>query len=161
MSFSPVLYGDQLIFTSGRESNLVLQGENNWRKTGFYNIFSTKFKGKDSSVFKVEVPSLFSKQLANNNHTGPVCFEGDSIIFFTQLTARVKRQKEIRNPQLYIATKVDNKWENIAMLPFCQSDYAFGHPSWDSQKRYLYYSSNMPGGKGGKRYLSRALQRIR
>src|SRR5690606_12949556 len=89
--FSPVLFNNKLIFTSGRESNLVLLGENNWGKTGFYNLFVVDLKLKDSSTYKTSTSSIFDKSLSNNNHTGPACFNSDhTLIFFTQLTERKK-----------------------------------------------------------------------
>lgn len=149
--FSPVALGDKLIFTSGRESNLVLEGENNWGKTGFINVFEASFKEGIQIDAVPGAASLFSEQIANNNHTGPVCFTatGDTL-FFTQLAERQKRQKEVRYPQLFMAIRVDGKWENIQKLPFCDESASFGHPSWDPVKSTLYFASSMKGGKGGK-----------
>lgn len=149
--FSPVWMNDQLIFTSGRESNLVLQGENNWRKKGFVNVFASDFKLDEDSEPKTGTVHLYSKQIANNNHTGPVSFtkSGDTL-FFTQLSERVKRQKEERRPQLYMAEKIDGKWQNIQALPFNNKAFSFGHPAWDHVQQTLYFASDMDGGKGGK-----------
>lgn len=149
--FSPVLFNDQLIFTSGRESNLVLQGENNWGKTGFYNLFEVTLNLKDSTENKTSPSALFDKDLSNNNHTGPACFNADqTIVFYTQLSKRKKKIREVRKPQLYMAEKIDGKWQNIELLPFCDPEYSFGHPTWNNQTNTLYFSSTMPGGKGGR-----------
>jgi outer membrane protein OmpA-like peptidoglycan-associated protein len=149
--FSPQMIGDQIIFTSGRESNLVLLGENNWGKTGFYNVFSATIKKSDSIVINHSVPQPFSAKIANNNHTGPVSFtpSGDTI-FYTQLSERKKRIKEERHPQLYMAIKKDGEWVDHQLLPFCNEKYSYGHPAWDDKHEQLYFSSTQPGGKGGK-----------
>lgn len=146
--FSPYFKDDQLIFTSGRESNLVLMGENNWRKTGFYNVFVANIKSSDSTGSKVSTPTLFSKELSNNNHTGPIFFKDKEYVFYTQLTPRIKRQKEIRNPQLYVAHGVDGKWEDGEVLPFCKAEYAYSQPCWNEHDQCLYFTSNISGGKG-------------
>ncbi|MEZ4922505.1 MAG: OmpA family protein [Crocinitomicaceae bacterium] len=149
--FSPVIYDGQLLLTSGRESNLVLQGENNWSKTGFLNVFAASYKGDLTAETKFNPPILFSKDIANNNHSGPICFSvtGDTI-FYTQLEEIKRRQKKERRPQLYMAVKDGNSWTNPQKLPFCQEDYSYGHPSWDKNRLELYFASDMPGGKGGK-----------
>lgn len=148
--FSPVVYGDQLLITSGRESNLVLQGENNWKKTGFMNIFASSYKGEITADTKFGAPILFSKDIANNNHSGPLCFtaSGDTV-FYTQLEAIKRRNKKERRPQILMAVKDGNKWKNAQKLPFCNEDFSFGHPAWDKEKNELYFSSNMEGGLGG------------
>ena len=149
--FSPVLFNDKIVFTSGRESNLVLQGENNWGKTGFYNLFIADLNFKDSAEIKTSPSSLFDKDLSNNNHTGPACFNSDqTIVFYTQLSERKKKEKEVRNPQIYMAQMVEGKWQKMEVLPFCDPKYSFGHPSWDNENNVLYFSSTMPGGKGGR-----------
>jgi outer membrane protein OmpA-like peptidoglycan-associated protein len=149
--FSPIIYGEELIITSGRESNLVLQGENNWKNTGFLNVFSSKFKGELSATTSFSPPILYSEDIANNNHSGPVCFtaSGDTV-FFTQLEKIEKRVKKKRKPQLFMAVKNGKNWKNIEKLPFCTEDFSFGHPAWDKKNNRLYFASDVEGGKGGK-----------
>ncbi|UKN03208.1 OmpA family protein [Paracrocinitomix mangrovi] len=149
--FCPVIYNDQLVFTSGRESDLVLLGENNWKSTGYLNLFKADIKHGfgDTAVYK-DV-KLFSSDLSNNNHTGPLCFTitGDTV-FFTQTIAFIKKKKEIRKPQLHMAVMKDGKWTDQKLLPFCDPNFSFGHPSWDPTTNTLYYASDVSGGKGGK-----------
>lgn len=149
--FSPQLLDNQIIFTSGREANLVLKGENNWRKTGFYNVFSTEIKESDTAKMELTVPKPYSPEIANNNHTGPVSFtpSGDTL-FYTQLSERKKRIKEERYPQLYMSVKKEGKWVEQQLLPFCDPNFSFGHPAWNSRHNQLWFSSTQLGGKGGK-----------
>ena len=149
--FSPVIFKNQLIITSGRESNLVLQGENNWGKTGFLNVFSSSFKGELNAETKFSKPTLFSEDISNNNHSGPVCFsETGDTIFFTRLEEIKRREKKERRPQLYLAIREGSNWKEVQKLPFCKEENSFGHPAWDRRKKELYFASDMNGGKGGK-----------
>src|SRR5688572_5880926 len=52
--FSPFVYKDKLVFTSGRETSLVLSGENNWKKTGYINLFSVNLKNglSDTTTYR-------------------------------------------------------------------------------------------------------------
>ncbi len=149
--FSPVILGNKIIFTSGRESDLVLIGENNWKSTGFLNLFVADIKNGFSDSSEYKNVNIFSEDIANFNHTGPVAFvpSGDTI-FYTQTAQKEKGSKEDRHPQLFMAIKKDNKWADITRLPFCQKEFSFGHPSWDAASQSLYFSSDVAGGKGGK-----------
>ena len=50
---------------------------------------------------------------------------------------------------LYKATKVDGKWTNVKPLPFNSKEYSTSNPSLSKDGKTLYFSSNMPGSKGG------------
>jgi outer membrane protein OmpA-like peptidoglycan-associated protein len=149
--FSPSVVNNQLIFTSGRETDLVHAGENNWKRTGYLNLFVTELKKgwSDTSSYKNVEP--YSETIKTTNHTGPASFTptGDTI-FFTQVAPKKRKQKTDRKPQLYMAGKVNSNWENITALPFNHPEFSFGHPAWDPQTSTLYFSSDFEGGKGGK-----------
>ena len=149
--FSPVVTGDQLVFTSGREKDLVLAGENNWKKTGHLNLFATDLKKgwSDTSSYRNITP--YSETIKTNNHTGPAIFTpGGDTIFYTQVEAKKRRQRAERKPQLYMATQNGSGWQNLVLLPFNDKAFSFGHPAWDVQTSTLYFVSDMEGGKGGK-----------
>jgi outer membrane protein OmpA-like peptidoglycan-associated protein len=151
--FGPVWHVNQLIFTSSREFDMLALGENNWKNSGYLNIYKSELKGKyltDSSKFKKA--ELFSQQIQNGSHTGPACFSitGDTM-FFTQTPEKIKKSKhKIYKPQLYMAVKDGKIWKDIQLLPFNNADFSFGHPSYNSKNQTLYFSSDMKGGKGGK-----------
>ncbi len=153
VEFSPVWINNTLVFTSSREFDLLAYGENNWKNSGYLNIYKSELKGKyltDSAKFKL--PKLFSEQLISSSHTGPVCFSvtGDTVFFTQTLVKSKKFKKKIYRPQLYMAIKKGSKWTKITTLPFNNPEYSFGHPSFDSKTNTLYFSSDIAGGKGGK-----------
>ncbi len=152
--FSPVWYNNNtIVFTSSREFDLLAYGENNWKNSGKLNVYSAEVKEKyidDLSKFKTV--KLFSEQIVNNTHTGPVCFSvtGDTMFFTQTLVKDKKYRRKILKPQLYMAIKKGSKWDKITLLPFNDSEYSFGHPSYDSKTQTLYFASDIKGGKGGK-----------
>ena len=148
--FSPAVVNNQLVFTSGRETDLVLAGENNWKKTGYMNLFTSDLKKgwSDTTAFKNIVP--YSGIIKTLNHTGPACFSltGDTI-FYTQVQPKKKKQTTDRKPQLYMANQLSSQWQNLVSLPFNQTEFSYGHPAWDNQHSTLYFVSDVTGGKGG------------
>jgi len=149
--FSPVVYGDKLVFTSGRETSLVLAGENNWKKTGHLNLFAANLKSNWSDTTTYRNAEPFSTELRNGNHTGPAAFtsSGDTI-FYTQVAPKSKRHRTAKKAQLYIATRGGMDWMNPNALPFNNTSFTFAHPAWDHVHHTLYFVSDMDGGQGGK-----------
>ncbi|MGV6861569.1 MAG: OmpA family protein [Putridiphycobacter sp.] len=151
--FSPVWLENQLVFTSSREYDLLAYGENNWKNNGYLNVYASKLKSDYvSDTAKFKDPKLFSSQIVALSHTGPVCFSvtGDTM-FFTRTTLKTKGiRKKTYRPQLFMAVRKGRNWEKITALPFNNPEYSFGHPSFDSETKTLYFSSDIAGGKGGK-----------
>lgn len=50
---------------------------------------------------------------------------------------------------IYQAKLKDGKWTDIQPLSFCTIDYSDTHPSLTQDGKYLFFSSNRPGGFGG------------
>lgn len=151
--FAPFVSGDKLYFTSNREFDMFNLGENNWEKGGYLNVYSAEFKtGEIAPESKFKDVELVSEKLKTESHTGPVCLSvtGDTM-FFTQVVINAKRNKKNKfRPQLFMAVKDGSQWSNIQLLPFNVNTASFGHPSYDSKKQRLYFSSDMEGGAGQK-----------
>ena len=60
-----------------------------------------------------------------------------------------KSNKGVNQINLYSAEKVGGKWTNIQSAPFNNDNYSTGHPALSPDGKTLYFSSDMPGGKGG------------
>jgi outer membrane protein OmpA-like peptidoglycan-associated protein len=152
IEFSPIVLDGSLIFTSAREFDKLAYGENNWKNSGYLNVFIADIKENyvsDSSNFKNV--KIFSEQIKTTSHTGPVSFSvtGDTI-FFTQTPPKVKKSKKKEyRPQLYMATKKGGSWGDIQLLPMNISENSFAHPCYISATQTLYYASDIEGGKGG------------
>jgi peptidoglycan-associated lipoprotein len=58
--------------------------------------------------------------------------------------------QRVSNMQLY-ASKLgpEGKPEKPTLVPFCDSKYMFAHPAYSPDGNTLYFSSDMPGSKGG------------
>ena len=158
VDFAPFVTQNKLYFTSSREYDLFNVGENNWAKSGYLNIYMSEYKSEISATSKFKNVELVSEKIKTDSHTGPVAFSitGDTM-FFTQVVANDKKSSSGRaskknklRPQLFMAVRDGNNWENIQALPFNDKTYSFGHPSYDSKKQRLYFSSDIAGGKGQK-----------
>ena len=84
---------------------------------------------------------------------GPICFSSDgSRVYYTRDYEAKNGEKAIDGTvhlALYTAKIKGDKWEDEMQLSINNLNYSVGHPVLSNNGKYLYFSSNKPGGKGG------------
>ena len=146
LEYCPVIYKDQLIFTSTRPtpgspmtrwrdekkqfSDLYISDKSNYG--GFFN--ARRLPGKASSPVHDGAASF--------NKTG-------NEIFFTRNNENGKNEKNIINLKIYTAQLSNNVWQNIQELPLNDEHFSNCHPSLSADGKELYFASNRSGGFGG------------
>jgi outer membrane protein OmpA-like peptidoglycan-associated protein len=150
--FSAVLQDNKIVFTTDRNIDQVNIGENNWKKGKHYNIFSYELIGDSILTAELKKPLLFSEKFSSNSHTGPICFsESKDTVFFSRVEKAKLKGKTGKfhfKPQLYMCLRSKNGYGKLQKLAFNQNGYSFTHPSFDSKSKTLYFTSDLPGGKG-------------
>ncbi|UII26251.1 OmpA family protein [Fulvivirga maritima] len=83
----------------------------------------------------------------NKLHVGPACYSEKlgKLIF----TANESGNSKIKRLKLYTAKVKEHSIVGEKELPFNSEDYSIGHPSMSPNGNRLYFTSDMPGGKGG------------
>jgi hypothetical protein len=144
---APVIFRDGLIFCSNRK-NSILRDNRTWDDNRVYNIY---FAGKEETG-RFTNPRLFSGDLASEISEGPLCFSPDgNRVYFTRniKDGKAIRRKNQKNLQgIFIADRQGDNWVNIRPFEHNNPDYNVGHPALSKDGRILYFSSDMPGGKG-------------
>lgn len=141
----PAFYQNGLVFGAIKEAN-------SRRKTAFFDLYFAKQLGGD--VYAFEEAAQFSSALNSKLHEAIVTFNPQE----TQVYITRNRQEELdprRNPvvrlEILSAEKsVDGVWSNPAPLPFNDPSYSVAHPCLSASGDRLFFSSDMPGGFGGK-----------
>lgn len=145
--FSPAFYKNGLVFVSSRRKNGPVDeqlGET------FFELF---FSQIDPNGVPLR-PSSFSLRVNSKLHEGPVAFNADnSVMYFTrnnfnQGVQGADSDQKVRM-KIYQATQGPMDWDAVEELPFNSDEYDCRHPSISSDGRMIYFSSDMPGGKGG------------
>lgn len=160
--FSPVFYKNGIVFASERVRDLITRSENSWTGNSYLSLVYAKAEtkparhqnksmtagGKDSVMYNSA--GVFSEKFSGDGHYGPACFNTNySEIYFTKVDNVVTRKRGVvSQPKLYWS-KHGSGWSKPAAMSFSSNDYATGQPSISKDAQYLYFSSNMPGGKGG------------
>jgi outer membrane protein OmpA-like peptidoglycan-associated protein/tetratricopeptide (TPR) repeat protein len=150
--FSPSFYKNGLIFMS----NGMQSYKNNlfkWDETPFLDVFFAPFISGDTLPGK---PKEFN--LGNTNskyHDGPLVFSSDySQMYVTRnnyYKGKVGKSKENAiNLKIYYCRETEkNKWTQWQDFAYNSDEYSVGHPTLSKNNQFMYFISDMPGGKGG------------
>ncbi len=147
--FGAVLTNDnQLYFASARQKSKKIDGI---KEEPYLDIFRAVFN-QDGTIEAPTEVTEFNTQW----HDGPACITSDgNTMYFARESLSIKIfEKDKKNNlklgqvNLFKATKSEGKWKNIMALPFNSKNYSTSNPSISKDGKTLYFSSNMPGGKG-------------
>lgn len=146
--FAPSFNGDDVVFSSSRSGvsqNIIHQ----WNEMPFLDLFSVN----SESIDAVQNVSKLRGKVNTKFHESSSCFtrDGNTMYFtrnnFTENVIR-KNDKGTILLKLYRAKNVNGKWKEVEELPFNSDTYSVAHPALSSDGKILYFSSDMPGGKG-------------
>lgn len=130
---TPSLDGKKLVFTR------LLKGDGQMTQEDFY------VANLDSAGLKNAEPLA---DVNTRDNEGAQTLSADSkILFFTACN----RNDGFGSCDIYFSRVVNGKWTKPANAGSILNSGAWeGQPSFSSDNKYLYFSSNRPGGKGGK-----------
>ncbi|MBN2862136.1 MAG: PKD domain-containing protein [Bacteroidales bacterium] len=145
---SPVIVQDGILFCSDRRFSSVVD-RTTFEGRRLYNIYmaertDTAEWGKAKEV-KSERSYLF------NN--GPLCVapDGKTVYFTSEIeTGKITRKRKFVNYSgIFIAELNGTELISLRPFPFNSMQYNIGQPSVSRDGKYLFFSSDMPGGQGG------------
>lgn len=147
--FGPVLTNaSTLYFASANQKSTKTDGI---KEEPYLDVFTSVYN-QDGTV---EAPTAVA-ELNTKWHDGPVSIttDGSTIYFARESFAAKSYEKDKKNHlkqgqvNLFRATKINGTWTNIISLPFNSKNYSTSGPCISKDGTTLYFSSNMPGGKG-------------
>lgn len=151
--FCPVYYKDRLLFVSERTKDLVNFNASPANKQPYLNMYLAKKgamkNGKES--YSKSVKAL-SSTINTNYHDGPACLNAEqNTMYLTRVYYVVNKSDPdfVNRPGIYISTAKGNGWSKAKPFQYNSDKYSVAHPSVSADGQYLYFSSDMPGGKGG------------
>jgi hypothetical protein len=137
------VFRDKLVIVSSKKIGALVTNIDNVTNEPFTDLFCMDIK-KNSDFSS---PLLFSRILNTKANEGQVAFSLDGdVIYYT------RSKRENTNYKLFMATLEKGshgKWKNHIELAISSNDYSVENPHVSSDGKFLYFSSNMPGGFGG------------
>jgi outer membrane protein OmpA-like peptidoglycan-associated protein/tetratricopeptide (TPR) repeat protein len=163
--FSPRHFGKGIVFVSSRDREAFIK-RTPWDgvsdQEGLLNAFYVEMSFDSTRQQEDQVSLFYSRSLNSPYHDGPVTFYGNGtrIAYTRNLVEDGKPAKDELgrvNLELYFATLGANRTlKDLEAYPFNGRSYSIAHPWISDDGSLLYFSSNMPGGRGGADlYVSR------
>jgi hypothetical protein len=147
-NISPVIVNNGIIFCSnkrysGIKDRIAFDGRR------LYNIYIAE--KKDSDGFKK--PTAIKSDRSNKFNNGPLCFapDGKTIYFTSEVeTGQMAADRNFKNHSGIFIGELSGI-ELLSIHPFKYNNplYDVGQPSLSNDGKYLFFSSDMPGGQGG------------
>jgi peptidoglycan-associated lipoprotein len=134
---------NSVVFSSSR-AEATGNKNDNWYGEKYFDLFQASMDNND----KWSIPTLFGGPANSDNSDGAACFDASGkTMYFT--TCPSDREKDTQC-KIMVTTMTDGKWSDPVALPFNGDAYTCGHPSLSPDGKQLFFSSDMPGGSGGK-----------
>jgi outer membrane protein OmpA-like peptidoglycan-associated protein len=146
--FGTAFFNDKIVFASARVTNVSVKNIHTWNNAPYLNLFIANRDG-DGNLTGV---SELNKNINTRYHEGPACFSADGkTIYFTRNNYFHKKfhkdKQGINNLKIFRAVNVNGEWKEED-LSINNDQYSVGHPALSADGKYLYFVSDMPGGKG-------------
>ncbi|MBJ2124884.1 OmpA family protein [Flavobacterium sp. IB48] len=149
--YGSFVYNNKIYFASARDTGNFTQRKHKWTGEYFTNIYDADLDPATGSTSKV---NKFKSAINTKFHeASPVFTRDGKTVYFTRNNyingKKGKDENKITLIKLYKAELgPDNKWTNIAELPFNSDNYSTAHPALSPDEKTLYFASDMPGSIG-------------
>lgn len=147
--FAPSFQGENLIFSSARDSGIAAKNIHEWTNTAFLNLYKAapSENGDFSNVMKL------SKTMNKKTHESSTAFTKDgSTVYFTRNNSengKFARDAEgVSRLKIYRASLKNGEWADIIELPFNGDAHSTAHPALNADESKLYFASDMEGSQG-------------
>ena len=134
---------DRLFFTSTNEK---ATGDNRSEITGMKR--GDIFESRKDEMNRWQQPELVEGELNSDADEGIVSFSPDGQTMY--LTRAIRSETSNTTVEIYTSKRSDASWSSPQKFEIVHDSItATGHPAVSSDGRYLYFTSDMPGGYGG------------
>jgi len=146
LEYCPVIYKNQLVFTSTRPK----PGSPMTRWRDEKKQFSDLYTAKESAYGGFYDAKRLTGKASSPVHDGAATFNRlGNEMFFTRNNENGKNEKNVINLKIYTAQLSNNVWQNVQELPLNDEHFSNCHPSLSIDGNELYFASDRPGGFGG------------
>lgn len=140
-----------IIFASARTANTgAFNKEFQWDGSNFLDVYESSI-GVDGESTGVK---RFDRGIKSKYHEGPASFSNNGTRMYLTRSNYLDKKKGLdsarhNNLKLYTASLDSNgKWGDLVNFPYNSDYYSLGHATVTEDGETMYFSSDMPGGKG-------------
>ncbi len=142
--FSPVFFGDKIVFSSTRSGVRPIRRKWNWNKLPFLDLYVASLD--EAKEFSSVERFSFGKRF----HEGTVAFNkaGDYLVY-TCNNYKQKSEDKVLTLSLFESSLENERWTKPKPLPFSTSESSCGHATLNDDGTLMFFASDAPGGVGG------------
>lgn len=148
--FGTAFYGDKIVYSSSKDTTQFKNKLYSWNKQPFLKLYVAERNAVNGSLFN-DAP--FLPNTKSKYHEATMAFSPDlKTVYYSNNI--VRKRKLVNDPngtnnfQITRGTIEDGKLVKPEKLFFNSKDYSVGHPALSSDGKWLFFSSDMPGGYG-------------
>lgn len=149
--FGTAFYGSRIVYSSSKDVDKTGGKTYKWNEQPFLELYVAD---RDSISGSFLNEQKFVPKDQNSYHNATLAFTPDlQTVYYS--TNTVKRSGFLKNDQKgtnnlqIVKGRVDNeRLKNIESLPFNNVKYSVAHPAITADGKWLYFTSDMPGGYG-------------
>jgi len=146
--WGPTVYGNKLVYVSTGDPDENRDIKYKWDNLPFLDLYSVDI----DEYGNYSKPEIYAKNLMTSFHEGPATFDvkNNRMYFNSNRSTKSSGSKgEENNLQIFYADFENGAWVYKGEFKYNDSRYNLRHPSIDKSGDLLFFSSDMPGGKGG------------
>lgn len=151
LDMSPFIHGDSLLFASTRPKGNTSHHVDSWNGQPFLNIHIGRLDA-DRQVY--DIAALDDGTNTSYHESNMIVSHDGSELYFMRnnLTEgrRVLGEDGVNNLQIYMRKRTTGGWSKEFAFPYNDPSYSTGHPALSQDGRLLFFTSDRPGGQGGK-----------
>jgi chitodextrinase len=143
---APVIMNDGILFCSNRKTNPFLT-KKNLDGVRLYELYFAPFNDEGEPAS----PARFAPNLVRDANIGPASVTTDgSTLYFTRNNSegRGLSRKQPNRLGIFTAKRSGSQWTDITPFEYNNPEYNLSFPYISADGRYLFFSSDKPGGQG-------------
>ena len=134
---------NSLVFSSSREEAKGKDNDN-WYGEKHFDLFQASMDNNEKWSTPVSFPGPANSEFSD----GAACFDATGkVMYYTTCPNNNETNSQCK---IMMTSMTDGKWSDAVSLSFNSETYTCGHPCLSLDGKTLYFSSDMPGGMGGK-----------
>jgi outer membrane protein OmpA-like peptidoglycan-associated protein len=149
--FGASFWKDHVVFASNQMNPEMFNRKDSRTNEPFLNMYVAEIKNEQFLESK-----LFNRDMKDPTNDGPASFaKKGTFMAYTRNHLKDRSEDKLVELQIHFSTYVNNEWSESIPFEYNYSSYSVGQPFLTEAGDSMYFTSDMPGGFGGKDiYLS-------
>lgn len=145
--FCATSHGSDLVFVGSQPKDLVNNSSPlDVNGVNYTDVFVASLKDG-----KVKNKRSLSANINGLYHDGPIAFnKKQTVAYLTRVEYKKGTESFVNRAKIFVFEKKANAWWSATPFAYNNDAYSIGHAALSKDGNFLFFSSDMPGGYGGK-----------